>query len=169
MAEFLRYWLHWPSLDWFMAQPGAWAICETLHFLGLCLLIGFVGLFDLRVMGYAKGLAPGVLKRLLPWGVLGFGLCAATGGLFVLGIGANIIGGYAYDVIATNPYLQFKLVLIALGGVNLAAYYATGMSRAVDRVSPEGDAPLLAKFFAGASLAIWIGVIVFGRLIPQGL
>ena len=55
MAEFLRYWMHWPLLDAYMALPGAWAICETLHFIGLCLLMGLVGLFDLRVLGMGRG------------------------------------------------------------------------------------------------------------------
>jgi F0F1-type ATP synthase membrane subunit c/vacuolar-type H+-ATPase subunit K len=169
MEAFLRYWLHWPSLDVLMAQPGAWALCETLHFIGLCLLIGIVGLFDLRVLGLGKGLPPGALKRLLPWGVLGFALCAATGALFVGGIGANLIGDNAYDVIVRDPWLQLKLLFIALAGVNVAAYYVTGMSRAVDALDAAGDAPALAKVFAGASLCLWIGVIVFGRLIPQGL
>jgi F0F1-type ATP synthase membrane subunit c/vacuolar-type H+-ATPase subunit K len=169
METFLRYWLRWPSLEILMGQPGAWAICETLHFLGLCLLIGIVGLFDLRVLGMGKGVSPASLKRLLPWGVFGFALCAATGALFVGGIGANLIGDNAYDVIARDEWLQWKLVFIALAGVNLAGYYLTGMSRAVDAVEADGDAPIAAKLFAGASLCLWIGVIVFGRLIPQGL
>jgi F0F1-type ATP synthase membrane subunit c/vacuolar-type H+-ATPase subunit K len=169
MDTFFRYWLRWPSLEVLMAQPGAWAMCETLHFIGLCLLIGIVGLFDLRVLGMGRGLPPVALKRLLPWGVLGFGLCAGTGALFVGGIGANLIGDNAYDVIARDGWLQWKLVFIALAGINLAAYYVTGMSRAVDALDATGDAPVLAKLFAGASLCLWIGVIVFGRLIPEGL
>ena len=169
MDVFFRYWLRWPSFEVLMAQPGAWALCETLHFVGLCLLIGIVGLFDLRVLGLGRGLPPVALKRLLPWGVLGFALCAVTGALFVGGIGANLIGDNAYDVILMNPWLQLKLAFIALAGVNLAAYHLTGMSRAVDALDATGDAPALAKVFAGASLCLWIGVIVFGRLIPQGL
>ena len=62
-----------------------------------------------------------------------------------------------------------KLLFIALAGVNLGLYSLTGMSRAVKAVDADGDAPPLAKIFAGASLCLWIGVIVFGRLIPQGL
>ncbi len=169
MDAFLRYWLRWPSLEVLMAQPGAWAIGETFHFIGLCLLIGIVGLFDLRVLGLGKGLAPGALKRLLPWGVFGFGLCAATGALFVGGMGANMIGENPWDVILRNPWLQAKLILIALAGINLAAYHVTGMSRAVESLDADGSAPLMAKLFAGASLSLWIGVIVLGRLIPQGL
>ena len=169
MDTFFRYWLRWPSLEVLMAQPGAWALCETLHFVGLCLLIGIVGLFDLRVLGMGKGLPPGALKRLLPWGVLGFALCAATGALFVGGMGANLIGDNAYDVILRDSWLQWKLLFIALAGVNLAAYHLTGMARAVEALDANGNAPLLAKVFAGASLGLWIGVVVFGRLIPEGL
>ena len=169
MEAFARNWLRWPSLEFCMAQPGAWALCETLHFVGLCLLIGIVGLFDLRILGLGKGLSPATLKGLLPWGVGGFALCAVTGALFVGGIGANLIGDNAYDVIMKDSWLQWKLLFILLAGVNLAAYYATGMSRAVHALDANGDAPVLAKFIAGTSLCLWIGVIVFGRLIPQGL
>jgi hypothetical protein len=31
------------------------------------------------------------------------------------------------------------------------------------------DAPVLAKVIAAASLFFWLGVIYFGRLIPEGL
>ena len=169
MEAFLRYWLQWPSLEFIMGQPGVWALCETLHFVGLCLLLGIVGLFDLRILGIGKGLKPAAISTLLPWGVLGFALCAATGALFVGGIGANIMDDNAYDIILRDGWLQLKLLFIALAGVNLGLYYVTGMSRAVEAVDADGNAPPLAKVFAGASLCLWIGIIVFGRLIPQGL
>ena len=66
-----------------LALPWAWPLCETFHFIGLCLLIGIVGMFDLRVLGVAKELP-------------------------------------------------------------------------------------LTKLIAGTSLFLWIGVVVFGRLIPRG-
>jgi len=169
MSELLRYWLRWPTLEVVMAIPWAWPLAETFHFIGLCLLIGIVGMFDLRILGVAKGLPIGSLKRLLPWGVFGFLLCLVTGALFVLGIGANLYNDNAYDVIARDEYLQVKLVFIALAGLNLLAFYLTGMSRTVDRLATGDDAPLLAKVIAATSLFLWIGVIVFGRLIPEGL
>ena len=101
--------------------------------------------------------------------MLGFALCALTGALFVGGIGANIIGDNAYDIILRDGWLELKLLFIALAGVNLGLYYLTGMSRAVDAVDADGNAPALAKVFAATSLCLWIGIIVFGRLIPQGL
>ena len=169
MAVFLRYWLSWPSIERFMGTSWGWPMCETFHFMGLCLLVGIVGMYDLRMLGVGKGLPPVYLKRLLPWGVFGFALCAATGLLFVLGIGANIFGENAYDVIARDIYLQLKLIFIALAGLNLLAFYLTGTSRAVDGLGPADDAPVLAKAIAGTSLFLWLGVVVLGRLIPHGL
>ncbi|MSO82438.1 MAG: hypothetical protein EXQ53_03965 [Acidobacteria bacterium] len=152
-----------------MAYPWTWPLCETFHFIGLCLLVGIVGMFDLRVLGIGKGLPLSSLKRLLPWGVFGFVLCLVTGAMFVGGIGANLYGANAYDVIVGDVFLQLKLLFVFLAGINLLAFYVTGAARTVDALGPGDDAPLLAKVIAGTSLFLWIGVIVFGRLIPEGL
>jgi len=169
MDSALRYWLRWPSLEVFMASPWAWPLSETFHFIGLCLLIGMVGIYDLRVLGLGKGLPLAALKRLIPWGVFGFVLCVITGALFVGGMGANLVGDNGYDVIVRDVYLQLKLLFILLAGINLLAFYLTGAARAVDALGPNDDAPLGAKVIAGTSLFLWLGVVVFGRLIPEGL
>ena len=38
----------------FMNTAWAWPTMESLHFLGLCLLIGWIGTFDLRLLGVAR-------------------------------------------------------------------------------------------------------------------
>ena len=169
MAMFLRYWLKWPSVEAVMGLPWGWPICETFHFVGLCLLLGVVGTFDLRLLGVAKDLPIAPLRRLLPWGVFGFALCVVTGALFVTGVGANLPGANGYNVIARDIYLQLKLIFIALAGLNLLAFYLTGVSDRVDALGPGADAPPLAKAIAGISIFLWLGVIVFGRLIPRAL
>jgi len=172
VESFLRYVLTSPALtDWMQGPAGnwIWSLCETFHFMGLCLLIGVVGIFDLRMLGVAKGLPLVTLKRMIPWGVFGFFLCLASGLVFVEGVGANLFGDNAYDVIARDIYLQLKFVFIFLAGINLLAFYVTGTARAVDELGPEDDAPPRAKLIAGLSLFLWIGVIILGRLIPRGL
>jgi hypothetical protein len=169
MESFLRYWLEWPAVAQFIeAHAWVWPLGETFHFFGVILLIGGVGIFDLRMLGMAKEIPLALLKRFLPWGVTGFLFCAATGAMFVGGFRANL-PMHPYDAIARNPWLQLKLLFIALAGVNLLAFYVTGMARAADRLRPGEDAPGLAKAIAGTSLVLWLGVIYFGRLIPEGL
>ena len=169
MESFVNYWLSWPSVVGFLrTYTWGWTLCEILHFFGLTLLIGAVGMFDLRLLGVGKGLPIAALRRMLPWGVLGFTLSVGSGLVFVTGLEANV-PDRIYDVLTTNIWLQLKLGFIALAGLNLLAFYLTGMSRAVDRLGPGQDAPRLAKVIAGTSLFLWIGVIYFGRLIPWAL
>ena len=169
METFLRTWLEWPSVAAFITRyTWAWPLGETLHFFGIILLIGGVGLFDLRLLGVAKGLPVATVRRLLPWGVTGFILCVVTGLMFVTGMRANVPSN-PYDVIKSNPWLQLKFLFIALAGLNLLTFYLTGMDRAVDKLGAGEDAPALAKVIAAASLFFWLGVIYFGRLIPEAL
>ena len=53
-------------VEWLRATPLSqaivfriwiWPLCETLHFMGLALIIGIAGFFDLRLMGFFKQIA----------------------------------------------------------------------------------------------------------------
>jgi len=168
MESFFRYWLRWPSVEHLIyTHFWLWGVCQSLHFVGMVLLIGTVGLLDLRLLGMAKEIPVGALKRLVPWGVFGFIICSTTGFIFITGMYANLTV-HPYVVLTNDIYLQLKLLFVALAGLNLLGFYVTGMAKAVDRVSSGVDAPPLAKVFAGASLVFWIAVMYFARLIPSG-
>ena len=100
-------------------------------------------------------------------GIFGFGLVTFTGLLFTTGIYINVAVP-PHIVLANDVYLQLKLVFLALAGINLLAFYATGMARATDNLGPGEEAPRLAKVIAGGSLFFWVAVMYFGRLIPWG-
>ena len=168
MEPFLRHWLRWPSVEHLIYKHlWVWGVCQSLHFVGMVLLIGSVGILDLRLLGMAKELPVAAVKRLIPWGVFGFAICFVTGFIFVTGMFANI-NVHPYVVLTSDVFLQLKLLFVLLAGLNLLAFYVTGMSKAVDRLAPGDDAPPLAKVFAGASLCFWIAVMYFARLIPSG-
>ena len=150
------------------AYRWAWPLSEILHFIGLTLLVGIVAIFDLRLLGVAKRMPVASLRKLLPWSVLGFGLCVFTGLFFVTGLWANV-KIHPVEALVIDHFLQVKLTFIALAGINLLALNTSSMSRAVDGLGPGDDAPPLAKFIAAASLFLWVGVIYWGRLIPWGL
>ena len=65
-----------------MHTKWAWPIAESLHFVGLTLLVGTVGLFDLRLLGVGRGIPIAAMHRLIRWGLAGFALNAITGSLF---------------------------------------------------------------------------------------
>ena len=132
-----------------------WVIAEIVHFTGLCLLMGTVGLFDLRLLGLFRGLSITGLHRLVPVGVLGFALSLASGTVFF----ASSPDQYLY-----NPAFQIKLGLIALAGVNMVLFYATTSGR-LKLLGPDEAAPWQARLFALVSLLSWTMVIAAGRVI----
>lgn len=145
-----------------------WSLSEVLHFVGLILLVGLVTIVDLRILGVAKRMPAKPLHELLPWAVLGFGLCVVTGLVFVTGLWANV-KTHPLEAIAYDSFLQAKLLFLLLAGINLAVYYTSGMARVVEGLGAGDDAPMAAKIFGGSSLILWLGVVYWGRLIPWGL
>jgi hypothetical protein len=168
MEALLRTWLEWPSVAHFIASTWAWPLGESIHVWAMAFFFGLVIRFDLRLLGFAKQLPVTAVRRLLPWGVTGFVFCLVTGLMFVTGVRANVPSS-PYDVIKSNPWLQLKFLFIACAALNLLVFYLTGMNRAVEKLGAGEDAPALAKTIAAASLFLWLGVIYFGRLIPEGL
>ena len=138
-----------------MNSAWGWPIAEIVHFTGLCLLIGTVGMFDLRMMGLITGLSLSALHKLVPFGVLGFGLSVTSGFLFVVS---------APDQYLYNPAWQTKMALLGLAGLNMGLFYLT-TSRRLQGLGPDDQPPLAARLFAGASLTLWLGVIAAGRVI----
>lgn len=146
---------HATGIHAFMHTTWGWPVVESLHFIGLSLLVGAVGLFDLRMLGMARGIPMQALHRLIPWGVGGYALNVTTGVMFV----SSVPDQYLY-----NPAFQTKLALMAIAGVNVLCFYrwvfgpvrATGATEA---------APRSARVMAAVSLTCWVGIIICGRLI----
>ena len=138
-----------------MYSAWGWPIAEIIHFTGLCLLIGAVGVFDLRMLGLIKGMKLSALHRLVPFGVAGFGLSAASGFAFVV---------TSPDQYLYNPAFQIKMVLLAIAGLNMAGFYLT-TSRGLRDLEEDAHPPRAARIFAAVSLTAWFGVIACGRVI----
>ena len=139
----------------FVTNTGwMWPTCETLHFVGLSLLMGVVFLVDLRVLGVMKGVSFASLHRLLPWAAIGFGVNVLTGILFFVGIPGQYIH---------NKVFYWKMALVMLAGLN--ALYFTLLEEPW-ALGPGEDAPLTAKFAAASAMALWVGVMYFGSMLP---
>jgi len=138
-----------------MRTHWAWPIAESLHFLGLCLLVGAIGSFDLRLLGVARRVPIAAMHRLIPWGLLGFAINISTGLLFLL----TEPDQYIY-----NPSFHLKVLFLTIAGMNASLFYVTSY-RQVFGASPSLDAPRRAKAIALVSLCAWLLVIVCGRML----
>src|ERR1700691_3056816 len=93
-----------------------WAFLMDMHFIGLTLLMGTIGLLDMRVLGFAKQLPISPLNKLVPWGIGGLGINVTTGMLAFIGMSSYYIYNIAF-------VLKVGAVLLAVAAV--ALFYLT--------------------------------------------
>jgi uncharacterized membrane protein len=135
-----------------------WPILEDLHFIGLILILGAIGVLNLRILGFLKQLPVAPLHRFIPWGIAGVFINVITGILFFIGMP---------PFYADNPDFRWKMVAIVIAGTNLVLFYCSSAFRPLARLGPGDDAPLSAKFIAASSLLLWIAIVFLGRYIPS--
>ena len=111
-------------------------------------------MIDLRMLGVMKDVAFPALHRLLPWAILGFGTNLVTGMLFFVASPEQYVGNIAF---------VWKMILVMLAGAN--ALYFTLFDEAWV-LQPGDDAPFTAKAVAVSAIALWLGVLYFGSMLP---
>lgn len=155
MVELLSALGHQTGIFAFMNTQWGWPAVESLHFIGLTLLVGTVGLFDLRLLGIGRGINIAALHSLVPWGVAGFAINLVTGFMFLV----SDPGQYVY-----NPAFQLKMLAIVIAGFNLMVFYSL-LAPQVRALPNTATVPSAARLVALISLMCWVAVISFGRLI----
>ena len=133
-----------------------WPACETLHFIGLALVIGIVGFFDLRLIGMFRSVSIRAVRELMPFGILGFGLNLTTGLVFLIGHPEQ----YAHNIA-----WWYKVGSLSLAGLN-AAVFETFVDRRTMALAPGEDTPGAAKAIGVVSILAWFGVLYWGRMLP---
>ncbi len=130
---------------------------ETLHLLGMAVLLAAVGIIDLRLMGaILRGQSiAGLARRVLPWAWSAFALQVITGGLLFSSEAVHMI---------RNPAFRVKMALIVLSGAHALIFHFIARRR-VDQWDIESKPRPGLRISGAASLALWIGVVAAGRWI----
>jgi hypothetical protein len=136
--------------------PWLWPVCEIAHFVGLSLLVGVVGFFDLRLLGLFARVPLSAAWSLMPWGKAGFGLAAVTGITFFIG---------APDQYVTNVAFYGKLVFLLIAGLN-AVCFEKLYGPTVASSDAVGSTPPVFRVIGAVSILSWFLVIYWGRMLP---
>jgi hypothetical protein len=135
----LRRWAGGPRYLWI----------NMLHLLGLVMVVGAIGVVDLRLAGLWRALPAAALSRALtPIVIAGLILMGATGTLLFAADGRTL---------AASRIFHLKLAFISLALVNAVAFRLLWRDVAA--------LPAIARLMAAASLALWLTVGAFGRMI----
>jgi hypothetical protein len=86
-----------------------WPLCEVIHFIGLSLVVGIAGFFDLRLMGFMKRVPVSAARDLMPLAMAGFLMNLVTGAAFFIGTPHQYVGNVAFWA---------KVFFLLLAGLN---------------------------------------------------
>lgn len=143
-----------PFGAWARGSAYAYPLANLAHLLGLLLLVGGIGLLDLRLAGLFSALPVAPLSRALtPLAIAGLVLMLPSGLTMFVADAKSL---------AASPLFRWKLALIVLALANAVAFRRVWGAR-LDRWG--GAVPPGARAMAVASLILWLSVAALGRLI----
>ncbi|SRR5579871_174098 len=130
------------------------AMGETLHFIGLSLMVGGLLIVDLRLLGFIRSVPMRAALAFLPFVIVGFLINLATGIEFF------VTDPFMYW---PNPAFKLKLTLIMLAGLNAVVFMVLDHRH---KLALTKDTGAYVKVAAGLSLSLWLCVLLLGRLLP---
>jgi len=139
---------------WARGSPVGYPLANLIHLLGLVMLVGAVGILDLRLAGVFRALPAAALSRALT-------PLAAVGLLLLIPSGFVMFAADAGPLLRSDLF-RWKLLLIALAVVNLSGFHLLWNRHVADwdrRATGAGRAMALA------SLGLWLSAAALGRLI----
>jgi hypothetical protein len=157
VQRFLKSFVQWCyySKDYAFVRDSKYAIplLQSLHLLGISLLLGTTVILNLRLLGlgFRRIPMPALADELMPWMKTGLGVAVVSGVMVFLPDPTR----YA----ASGPFLR-KMVVFCLA----LLYHFTIFRRAV-RVAPETRSRAANIGLAAGSLVLWFGVGWLGRAI----
>ena len=149
-------WIHTTWLSQ-VAGKSDWVFTtmETVHFMGLSLLLGSVTILDLRILRIIKRIPIAKLFELIPLALIGFGIQFASGVTMFSAEPAKYWGNIGFRI---------KMALVVLAGLN-ALWFWIFEHKQLLNAPPGEEVRVSAKVIAALSLGIWLLVLTFGRII----
>lgn len=138
-------------------SPWVWPAAEAVHFLGLSLTIGVLLAVNLRILGVMRQVPFADIHRLLPWGMLGFGVNLVTGMFFFVGQPGQYVG--------SGPF-YWKVLFLMVAGANFLYLTVFGKPWREEEHDVTFAARAGDKAMALASIAAWLAVLYAGRMLP---
>ena len=155
--EALSTWLQsTPIHDAMLDIPWAFPACETLHFMGLTLLIGSILVVDLRALGLLRMIDFKTAHSLIAVAILGFSINLITGTLFCFADPGRYF---------VNVGFQAKMVLVVIAGLNALAFEFLVYQK-VRAGDAAAETSIAARTTAALSVVLWLSVLVLGRFMP---
>jgi hypothetical protein len=157
ITTFLEALQSWEWAAFIHKKPWAFTTIEVVHVFAVSFVLGTIAIVDLRLLGIASTKRPfaELSRKVLPFTWAAF-VVAVIAGLLLF-----ISRATEYFV---NPVFWIKMVLIAAAGINMAIFEFITV-RDVQKWNLDPTPPVAVRRAGAISIACWVLVVFFGRLI----
>jgi len=126
----------------------------TTHAFGYCFILATNVIVSARLLGFATNIPLKPLRKLFPVMWVGLILTTITGLLLVMAAAQKRV---------PNPILWFKMILLAVATPMMWKFQ---MKVFEDPSVDENNIPASARTMAACQIALWLLIMISGRLIP---
>ena len=140
--------------QWASGSALAYPVANVVHLLGLVMLVGAIGIVDLRLAGAFRAVPVAPLYRSLR-------PVAIAGLVVIVPSGATMFASDA-TTFAGSAVFRWKISLIAVALTNVVAFHILWRHRIDDW---DRSAPVAGRLMAAASVMLWLTIGAFGRMI----
>jgi hypothetical protein len=135
----------------------AYSIIESVHVWAMSVFFGLAVMFDLRLLDWTFRKVPvsEFNRRVLPWTIAAFVIMVISGTLLFYAIPLR-----SYQ----NIFFRTKMLLLLFAGLNVWFFHSRVYPRVADWNIVTAP-PRAAKIAGTFSLALWIAIVICGRMI----
>jgi hypothetical protein len=158
MIEEFCQWLHeTPLAATIRANELLFPWFESIHVLAITLVLGSIAIVDLRLLGIASRNRPvtQLIREVLPVTWVAFAVAALTGAALFTSNAVEYSHNFAF---------RMKMLLMALAGINMLVFHFVTY-QTVGQWDAANRTPRAARLAGGFSIAVWLGIVAFGRWI----
>ena len=131
-----------------------WPFALTIHALGTAVVIGFIFIFGLRLLGFFRTIPLTSLGRLFP--------------VVWVAVALQFVSGFTLWMTKPSKYVTDGAFLIkftlVITGLVVTWFYFNTMRRESPEWEAKGAISQRGYRFVAATIALWAGVLVAGRL-----
>lgn len=159
MSAFLSFlqWLEATSFSTDLRESVyMWAIVDGVHVIGLCVFMGMLLFWELRLfnIGVRSASVSETWNRLAPWILVGFIIMSISGMLLFVSDPVRFYG---------NIFFRIKVVALVLAALNALAFHY-GIGRRLVNWDTQ-PLPSSAHIIGAVSITLWVLIVFCGRLI----
>ena len=157
LLSFCQWLANTPFSTGIRESTWSYPVIESVHVLSLCLFVGLLLLWDLRLLGITlrRVAVSEVWEKLIPWIALGAVLMVISGLLLFASDPVRFYG---------NVFFRIKAVGLVLALLNAMAFHF-GIERRIVDWDTSAVTPRAARFAGALSIALWAAIVITGRFV----